>query len=43
MITNQPLILISIANGSFLCPACGETVYSTQHTCEEQTEENEDN
>ena len=39
MVTSHPLTLISIADGSFLCTPCGQTVYSTQHTCEEQREE----
>lgn len=39
MVTSNPLILNSVADGSFRCIPCGNIVYSTLHTCEEQVDE----
>lgn len=39
MVTTNPFTLNSIADGSFMCIPCGNIVYSTLHTCEEQLEQ----
>jgi hypothetical protein len=39
MVTSHPFSLISVANGSFLCAPCGETIYDLRHCCEEQRED----
>ena len=38
MVSSHPFLLESIKDGSFLCVACGETIYDLRHTCVEQVE-----
>jgi len=38
MVSSHPFLLQSVKDGSFLCVACGETIYNLRHTCEEQVE-----
>lgn len=38
MVNSHPFLLDSIKDGSFLCVACGKTIYDLRHTCEEQVE-----
>lgn len=38
MVTSHPFLLDSIKDGSFLCVACGDTIYDLRHVCEEQVE-----